>query len=397
MGISNWQNQYRVHVGSDVLGDNYHLADAETTDVETDFYTQLRVRSDGSLGSWKTIALDNRMGVGLRSLKYDFRGNAAWEGASPWEVNLDASANARRFHGSKSAMRSSFAEGLVSLDVRRPLPTYPEMKLGMLHTVQGITYGTRSSLYVNALRHWHGVIAHRARGLNFASAKIGIEHEFVPDSANLEYRALSGDLYGMFALSLDWLASGNVSSSYRSYASSRAHPNELSSLATGHLTRRLNSEFAVSCGMTGSILSFDPADSVYISLRNAELVSEMTWSPGQTSGRLGVGVGLQRSPSSRTEDYGDISIQGGVSITSLGFGFSDVSLKVGKRIYRYPGEALMTDYRYWDATALLSGLTLFGLRFEGFSVMHSEYHADSSENSRSLLLIVDISRSIGQP
>jgi len=387
-----WETTYELHAATEVAGEGFRIVEAETTEVTTDAYGQLRVVSSGAFGSWGNITLDNRFAAGMSSLRYDFRGTAERKNTSPVGINLDGTFSARRFHGANSVSRSSYIETSGEVAALSPLPHAYPGTWGSVHSVRGVWYDRTSSVYTNAISHWHGLALETTRDLSTWTAKAGVEHEFVPDSSELGYWGLSGNSFAMWVPSLDWLVSGGVIAAWKDYPAPGTHPDERSATMHARVTRRLNPSWSLETGINAALLAFRPAGEVFPSTRNLELLAEAKWEPGLVSTRLGAGAGMQRSPSSPADEYSERFFQAGCNLISRTSGFSDVSIRAGKRIFRHPSAAYSTEYVFSEFTALVSGARLFGVRAEAFVTFRSEHHQDDKENARNLFITVDISR-----
>jgi len=389
-----WETTYELHAATEVAGEGFRIVESETTEVTTDAYGQLRVVSSGALGSWRNIILDNRFAAGMSSLRYDFRGTGEWKNTSPVGVNLDGAVSARRFHGANSASRSSYIETSGEVAALSPLPHAYPGTWGSVHLVRGVWYDRTSSVYTNAMSHWHGLALETTRDLSTWTTKAGVEHEFVPDSSELGYWGFSGSSFAMWVPSLDWLVSGGVIAAWKDYPAPGTHPDESSATLHARVTRRLNPSWSLETGINGAVLAFSPADDVFPSTHNLELLAEAKWEPGLVSTRFGAGAGMQQSPSSPADEYSERFLQAGCNLISRTSGFSDVSFRAGKRTYRHPSAAYSSDYVFGEFTALVSGARLFGVRAEAFVTFRSEHHEDDTENSRNLFITVDISRTM---
>jgi len=255
-----------------------------------------------------------------------------------------------------------------------------------------VWFDRTSPVYTNAISHWHGLALETTGALNTWTTKAGVEQEFVPDSSGLRYWGFSGSSFAMWVPSLDWLVSGGVISAWKDYPAPGTHPDESSATAHARVTRRLNPSWSLETGINGAVLAFRPADDVFPSTRSLELLAEAKWETGLFSTHFGAGGRMQQSPSSQAEEYAERFLQAGCNLISRTSGFSDVSFRAGKRIYRHPSAAYSSDYIFGEFTALVSGARLFGVRAEAFVTFRSEHHEDDTGNSKNLFITVDISR-----
>lgn len=389
--------EWRVRTGTDLIGEQFHLIDDDTLDLTTEFRTELQTRwRYGGLGAglrWRDVDLDHRVGIGTETLRHDFSGSAIWNPDSAWHVDMRGLTLARYYLDDAGGTRSNFVQGRFQAILRRE-PFDENASWGIDQGVEGAAYGNRSSVFLNGLRHWHGLVVDGQRGFDFYGGRVVLEHERIPDSTALDYVGVGGDLYGTWSPSLSWDASGEVAFTGRRYRNPQVRPHESTLTAHTRLGWRLLADWSVEVDPTLTVASYDPADSIYYSHRRIAPAISLVWWPTWGSVRVGPRAAWQRSRTFRGEDYAEWGFQASVNLFSSERGFLDLTTEVGWRDYLHDEEAFFTDHRYWDTTLLLTGHLPWGLQLDTFVTFRAESHPNAVDNTRSILVAVDLSRAL---
>jgi len=385
--------EWRLRAGSDIIGEQFYLIERDTLDVSTELRGQLQTLWDHDGRRWRGVRVDHRLGGGTHSLRDDVSGEGTFVIDSTWQAEGRLLGAARHYLATASGARSDFVEGRASVLLRHGRPGVGQ-SWGIDQGVEGLSYRQHSPLLLNAARHWHGIVFDGQHAFDLYGARAAVEHEIVPDSSGLGFWGLAADAYGMRGLSAAWDASGDLSLVLRRYRDRAAHPHE------ADLDGRLRAgwrfaptwSFEASTGATA--VRYSPADSIYYDVLRLQPAVELVWWPTWGSIRLGPTVAWQRSASLRGEDYVQWGAQAGTSVLSGRLGFVDLAAQVGRRNYVYPDEAVFTDYTYWDLTLVVAARLPGGVQLDTFLIGRTEGHRERGENTRSILLTVDVSRAL---
>jgi len=402
--------EWRIHTGTDLIGERFQLIESDTLDLTTEFRGQLQTRWTYDGARWGDVELDHRVGIGTQALRHDMFGNAVWQANNAWRVTMRGNSHARYYLDTADGSRSNFAQGWAQVLLQR----IPEDLFGGLSEfdgsptwgidqgIEGTAYGNRSPVFLNGVRHWHGFVVDRRRSFDFFGGRCVLEHEHLPDSTALDYWGVVGDAYGTWSPSFPWDLSGDLSFLARRYREPSLRPHQTELDAHLRAAWRFTPMWSLEANPAFRLSRYDhpssaaSLDTIYYDAVRCEPAFELVWWPDWGSVRAGPKAGWQRSSTFRGEDYSQWGAQMGVNLFSLQWGFFDLTAEVGRRNYRYDEEALFSDYTFWDATLLLTGHLPWALQVDAFLILRSEYHRDALDNSRSVLLTVDLSRTLGR-
>lgn len=388
--------EWRVRAGTDIVGERFNLIDTDTLDLSTDYRIQLETRWKTDSRRWQGVDLDSRIGIGTQALRHDFTGKATWLVGGPWQIEFSGLSIARYYLNTADGTRSNFAQGRADVLLERTL--FGSSTLwGIDQGVEGTAYGTNSSVFLSGIRDWHGLAVKGRHDYDFYGGRAVFEHEHIPDSTGLDYVGLAGDCYGSASFGMNWDLSGDLTVSADHYRDPTVHPHQLLLNANTRVDWRFLLDWSAEFNPAFSLAAYDrsgsPAsfDSIYYDYHRITPALYLVWWPTWGSVRAGPTADWQYSPTFDGEDYREWGGEVGFNLISRRWGFFDLTMKVGRRNYLNDAAAYFTDYTFWDSSLLVSANLPWGMRLDGFLILRDEYHTDSIDNTRSILLTFDFS------
>lgn len=391
--------EWRVRTGTDLIGEQFHLIDEDTLDLTTELRTQLQARwsyPGSELAScWRAVDLDHRVGIGTEAFRYDFSGKAVWHPDSAWRLDMRGLSLARYYLGDAGGVRSDFVQGRLQAILERDL--FDENSAwGIDQGIEGTAYRAGSPTLLDGLRHWHGFVVDGQRGFDFYGGRVVLEHERIPDSTALDYVGIVGDGYATWSLSDTWDLSGDASFIGKRYRDPGVHPHQSTLAANVRLGWQVLPDWSVELNPALTLASYDPADSIFYGYRRTEAALSLIRWTLWGSLRGGPRAAWQYSRALRGDEYVEWGMQAGVNLFTVERGFADLRTEFGWRNYLHDDEAFFSDYRYWDTALLATARLPWRLQLDAFVVFRAEFHATTLDDTRSILLAIDLSRTLNR-
>jgi len=385
--------EWRLRVGSDVIGQRFRVIDTDTTDIATEFRAQLQTLWEHSGSSWRRVTLDHRIGAGTLSLRDDVRAEAKLELSPIWAAIMRSSGAARYYFDDAGGARSDFAEGRAEVSIQRNVGG-EAFRLGIDQGVEGLAYRKRSTVFRNGIRHWHGLSFDGRSVFDFYGGRLVFEREYVPDSTQIGYVGLNGDLFGIWNAADELSISADAVYFVRRYEDKWTRPHQVDVIGQIRTSWRLGSRWSLDVVTAGSSAWHSQTNDAFYDVKTVEPAIEAIYWPDWGSARIGPAAAFQQSASFWGDGYSQWSALGGANVFSSAWGLFDLTAEVGRRDYSEDGEALFSDYTFWDVALLSSANLYWDIRMEAFLTLRSEYHADAENSVSSIVLTVDMSRSI---
>ena len=318
-------------MGTDLIGERFTIVDEDTLDLEKESRVGLDLNHMAHIGR-SDLLLNNRFTIGTSSFRGALRAAAKCTTGSLTALGANADVVVRRYHDTGDGLRSH----VVYADLRghSGTPLALTTTLGVESRIGQIRYSTPSSLQRSSWIHSHDAYIEWLPGWRIWQFRVGADREIVPDSTGLGYIAARGNLFGELPLDWPYRATIDLSTEIRRYKDTSLRPHFGEYGGTARFGRSLGDRWSLSLTVPVSIVTYQPADSVYANTKNMSAKAELEWMIAGLYLRAGPEVDFQRSSTTSGEDYYQWAAALGVDTPFGSAGFMTFSASAGRRSTR---------------------------------------------------------------